>query len=133
SRLYLRRDLVGAARAPAGASEAHLAATLAWLKAAQDATGDGGVSGRFRLDRGWSPSYPETTGYIIPTFLELARRQRDGDLVARAGRMVRFLLGVQLPSGAFPGGEHGVGAPRAVVFNTGQIVHGLHAWHEATG
>src|SRR5262245_38916208 len=50
----------------------HLRAAADWLTRAQDATDDGGVSGRFLLKSGWTSSYPETTGYIIPTFLALA-------------------------------------------------------------
>src|SRR5688572_32751169 len=103
SRLYFYRDLFHRARASDQPYEAHIDATLNWLKAAQDATGNGGVSGRFHLGTGWSPSYPETTGYIIPTFLRLADRKRDSELIARAERMVSFLLGVQYPDGSFPG------------------------------
>jgi hypothetical protein len=43
--------------------EDHLLAAAAWLERAQDETTDGGVSGRYRLDSGWTSSYPETTGY----------------------------------------------------------------------
>ena len=55
----------------------HLYAAAAWLERAQDATQDGGVSGRYRLDSGWSSSYPETTGYIVPTFLKLSGEFRE--------------------------------------------------------
>lgn len=54
--------------------ETHLLAAIKWLCQAQDASEDGGVVGRYRLDRGWTSSYPETTGYIIPTFVSLAQR-----------------------------------------------------------
>jgi len=52
---------------------------LQWLVRAQDnsATRDGGVSRHYSLANGWAASYPETTGYIIPTMLLHARlRQR---------------------------------------------------------
>ena len=49
----------------------HLSAAIKWLETAQDATTDGGVAGRYSLSSGWSSSYPETTGYIIPTLLRL--------------------------------------------------------------
>ena len=45
----------------------HLRAAAQWLASAQDSQADGGVAGRYRLDRGWTSSYPETTGYIVPT------------------------------------------------------------------
>lgn len=131
SRLYLYRELFHRARSSERSADAHIEATLQWIKAAQDAAGDGGVSGRYRLSSGWTSSYPETTGYIVPTFLELAKRRQDGELLARAERMVSFLLGTQLPNGAFPGGEVNV-PPKPVVFNTGQVIQGLVAWYETT-
>ena len=55
--------------------EQRLNAAMAWLCRAQDASHDFGVARAFSLvyqpffgGRGWQPSYPETTGYIIPTF-----------------------------------------------------------------
>jgi hypothetical protein len=63
--------------------EAAIAASLDWLRAAQDrsTTRDGGVARHFSLVDGWSASYPETTGYIIPTVLEHAARKNDKDLL----------------------------------------------------
>jgi len=110
----------------------HLKAAAAWLARAQDASSDGGVSGRFFLKSGWTSSYPETTGYIVPTFLALAR-ELDPTFHSRAERCVAFLLGVQLEEGAFPGGELAENRTRASVFNTAQIINGLVAWHSATG
>jgi folate-dependent phosphoribosylglycinamide formyltransferase PurN len=103
----------------------HLRAAAEWLGRAQDATGDDGVSGRFFLRTGWSSSYPETTGYIIPTFLALAEALGDPSYRSRAARCVDFLEGVQLPSGAFPGGEVHENRTTPSVFNTAQILHGL--------
>jgi len=102
----------------------HIAAAMSWLCAAHDGTPDGGVSARYRLDRGWAPSYPETTGYIIPTFFAHASRTGEEQFRARALRMADWLLPLQLESGAFPG--HDVGkTPQPIVFNTGQIMLGL--------
>src|SRR5262245_34594310 len=44
---------------------------LNWLARAQDnsATNDGGVARHYSLVSGWGPSYPESTGYIIPTLI----------------------------------------------------------------
>jgi folate-dependent phosphoribosylglycinamide formyltransferase PurN len=111
----------------------HLERAAAWLAEAQDVTGDGGVCGRFRLNGGWTSSYPETTGYIVPTFLALAREPGYGEFRGRAERAVEFLLRVQLPSGAFPGGELHENRTHPSVFNSAQIVSGLVAWHSATG
>jgi hypothetical protein len=115
-----------------GPDAEHLRAAAEWLAVAQDATADGGVVGRYRLDKGWTSSYPETTGYIVPTFLALADavdpRYRD-----RAGRSVKFLLSTQLSSGAFPGGEIDDNSTKPSPFNTGQIIHGLLSWHRREG
>ena len=61
----------------------HLRSALEWLVAAQDATPDDGISRGYSFaystyfrGRGWQPSYPETTGYIIPTMLRLKNCRR---------------------------------------------------------
>ena len=110
----------------------HIRAAARWLAAAQDAQTDGGVSGRYRLDRGWTSSYPETTGYVIPTFIALDAELPGQGFKARAERAVRFLLSVQLRDGGFPGGEITENRTEASSFNTGQILHGLMAWHRET-
>jgi folate-dependent phosphoribosylglycinamide formyltransferase PurN len=110
-----------------------LRAAAAWLAAAQDSQSDGGISGRYRLDRGSTSSYPETTGYAIPTLLSLADTLGDEQFRKRAETAVDFLLSVQLASGAFPGREIAENATEPSPFNTAQIVHGLLAWHRASG
>ena len=102
---------------------------LDWLGRAQDAstTADGGVSRDYSLRTGWSPSYPETTGYIIPTMLEQARLRSDDALRDRARRMLDWLVSIQLPCGGFQGGTIGQTPVVPVTFNTGQILLGLAA------
>ena len=120
-------------------NKAHLDAALKWLLLCQDSSGDGGFVGRYRLDKGWSTSYPETTGYIIPTLLDLAARIEDGsmtlfleaqELVDRAREAGEFLLNIQLPNGAFPAGEIGTNSTRPSPFNTAQIINGLQQLHK---
>ncbi len=65
------RDLLGL-RQRCKADAEHLRAAMAWLGRAQDASGCGGVSAGYYLASGWLPPYPETTGYIIETFLRYA-------------------------------------------------------------
>src|SRR5438128_5212353 len=110
----------------------HLVAAAHWLGRAQDASPDGGVCGRYLVHRGWTSSYPETTGYIVPTFLGLARELGDRRFEDRAARCVEFLLGLQLPTGAFPAGEVHENTNRPSVFNTAQILGGLVAWHASS-
>ncbi len=119
--------------------EPHLVAAIEWLVRAQDATLDGGVSRAFSLawhpyfgGRGWQPSYPETTGYIIPTLYAAGKRLGRADLAARAERAARWEIGIQLPTGAIRGGV--IGAPESpAVFNTGQVLLGWLAAFEETG
>ena len=114
-------------------NEKHITAALDWLKRAQDITGDGGGAGRYLLNRGWTLPYPETSGYIVPTFLEAAKRFDDPDFIKRAERIINFLYSVQMDSGAFPGGEYRKELPsHPIVFNTGQIIIGLVAWYQMT-
>jgi squalene cyclase len=110
----------------------HLAAAAQWLARAQDVTSDGGVGGRYSVRKGWTSSYPETTGYIILTFLSLTKALDPG-FHDRAARCVEFLKNLQLPNGAFPAGEVDENRSCPSVFNTAQILHGLVAWHACTG
>lgn len=107
---------------------AHLASAVDWLCRAQDVRDGhpdaGGVSAGWSFEDGWLPSYPETTGYIIETMLAGAKVLQRPELVARAGRMIDWELSIQLPDGAFPG-HFGEPGSRPVIFNTGQIMHGM--------
>lgn len=133
----LLRALAGSARGGSavepGELEQRLEATYKWLCAAQDATPDGGVAGYFDLWSGrWSGSYPETTGYIIPTFLALAEGLADDEARARAVRMADWSCEVQMDDGAVLSGVIGTRVGPAV-FNTGQVVFGWVSAYEATG
>jgi hypothetical protein len=120
------RGMFGVLHAP-GTTREHLMATLDWLCAAHDATGTDGVSAFYDVRSGtWCPPYPETTGYIIPTFYNAATHLGDDSYRRRAERMADWLVGLQLESGAFPVGPLWPDwERRPVVFDTGQILHGL--------
>jgi hypothetical protein len=121
------------------AHEPHLVAAIEWLVRAQDATADAGISRGYSLvrhshygRRGWQPSYPETTGYIIPTLYAAARRLGRPELALRAERAARWEIAIQLPTGAVRGGA--ISEPEApAVFNTGQVLLGWLAAFEETG
>jgi hypothetical protein len=102
---------------------------LEWLGRAQDRsrTADGGVSRHYSLYTGWGASYPETTGYIVPTMLEGARLRGRDEYRDRARRMLDWLVSIQLPCGGFQGGMIGETPVVPVTFNTGQILIGLAA------
>ena len=110
-------------------------ACTAWLCAAQDhsSSHDGGVARDYSLLTGWSSSYPETTGYIIPSMIALAQRTGDAALHGRARRMLDWCVAIQFPQGGFQGGKID-SLPRVpVTFNTGQILLGLAAGMAAYG
>ena len=116
---------------PVGDDGAHRAAAMAWLARAQDVSGCDGLSAGYSYKRGWLPPYPETTGYVIPTFLAWARATGSDEAAERAARMGNWLIQVQLPEGGVPGGMGVSGEP--VVFNTGQVLFGWLALHQHTG
>ena len=107
----------------------HVKAAMQWLRTAQRKNGDGGVSALYSLFEGWSPSYIETTGYIIPTFFNYALTSKEHIYWEIAIEMADFELRNQLSSGAFPGDgkKH-----TPVIFNTGQVIFGLCRTYEET-
>jgi hypothetical protein len=129
-------DLAKPASQPPRAHAAHLAAAIDWLCRAQDVRDGqpdaGGVSAGWSFEDGWLPSYPETTGYIIETFLAAAKFLDRPELLDRANRMIDWELSLQAADGAFPG-HFGEPGSHPVVFNQGQIMHGLVAGHVQLG
>ncbi len=137
--LHLRlvlEDMAGAARQPELDHRTHLRATLDWLCRAQDMreghNDAGGVAAGWSFEDGWLPGYPETTGYIIETFLAAAEYLGRPDLTARAQRMIDWELSLQGADGAFPG-HFGEAGSHPVIFNQGQIMHGLVAGYVQLG
>lgn len=113
--------------------ETHIAAAMAWLCRAQDDGPDDGVARSATIGlRRFEHSYPETTGYIIPTFLARYRETGDADLLRRARAMGEWEIEIQMKSGAVQGGT-GRWHPRPAVFNTGQVMLGWNALYRETG
>lgn len=136
--LEARRELAGG-HAVEMSHLPHFEEAIEWLTRAQDATPDDGIARGYSLTwslyfraRGWQPSYPETTGYIIPTLYEAARRLARPDLAERATRAAHWSIEVQLSSGAVRGGVIGQGQSPAV-FNTGQVILGWLSALDETG
>ena len=113
---------------------AHLAAR--WLARAQDVTRDGGLSHGyfpFRLSTGWRDSYPETSGYTIPTLFAYAEATGNLEYRDRAVRMAMFVADCQMPSGAIYGGTvRSIEKRVPVAFNTGMALLGFSAAYRAT-
>ena len=129
-------DLFKRASEPRHEHEVHLQGAINWLCRAQDVrngeTDAGGVSAGWSFEDGWLPSYPETTGYIIETFIAAAAVLDRPELIERAGRMIDWELSIQLTDGAFPG-HFGEAGSQPVIFNTGQIMHGMVAGYTQLG
>lgn len=103
--------------------EVHLKETIKWLASAQEVNNDGGISTGYSLN-GWKASYPETTGYIIPTLLDYVRFSGEEQYAQRAIQAAEFLLKVQMENGAVPSGKYDGRPPIPSVFNTAQVIQG---------
>lgn len=108
-----------------------LGAAVDRIGQAQDQGTDAGI-GSYHLVRGWGSSYPETTGYLVPSLLEAGAVLQRPDLEERAMRAADWLLTVQREDGGWQGGRVGEARP-SVVFNTAQVVRGLLAMKAHTG
>jgi hypothetical protein len=118
--------------------QAHLREVLAWLRRAQDAI-DGGVSYGYALRkiraqkrRGWLAAYPETTGYIICTFLDHFAWSGELESRERALQLAEWEVDVQMTDGAVSAGPLG-SPPAPAIFNTGQVLFGWSAAFQASG
>lgn len=106
-----------------------VSAAAAWLCRAQQrsSTADGGVARHFSIVDSWGASYPETTGYIIPTLIDYEKASGHSEARVAARRMLDWLVEIQLPDGAFQGGTILDRPVAPTTFNTGQILMGLSA------
>lgn len=119
--------------AVAGSHAVHIQQAADWLCRAQDAVGGRGVSWGYDLLRGWRPAYPETTGYLIPTFYDLSQLLDRPELAERAARMADWECDVQLETGAVMAGTVDTLPLRPAIFNTGQVLQGWARAIQETG
>lgn len=101
----------------------HIREAAAWLVRAQDAGSDRGVAWGAHFGSDFEPSYPETTGYIICTFLRLAEIFQEPEYGARAQVMGEWEAAVQMECGAVMAGKLS-SRPTPAIFNTGQVLLG---------
>jgi hypothetical protein len=130
--LYLDRIRRGGLYRPTPADtdlDRHLRAGADWLLLAQDAGNDRGVSYGADFGGPLLASYPETTGYIIPTFLRLADHYGDESFLRRALEMGAWESRIQMECGAVMGGRVDTN-PTPAMFNTGMVLLGWSALHE---
>jgi hypothetical protein len=134
SKRYLDRRRLAPLYSPDPADlnlDSHLSAALDWLVRAQDAGEDRGVSYGVAFGADFDVSYPETTGYICQTFVDLSGRYPERNLLNRALEMGLWEAAVQLPDGAVMGGKFNLN-PTPAVFNTGMVLLGWSALIQAT-
>jgi squalene-hopene cyclase-like protein len=107
--------------------EKSVIAALDWLGTAQDnsLSNDGGIARDYSLVSGWRASYPETSGYIVPTLLRGWPGRTNEVYRTRARAVLDWLVSIQLQGGGFQGGVIGQTPVVPVTFNTGQILIGL--------
>jgi uncharacterized protein YyaL (SSP411 family) len=102
----------------------HLDAVIDWLCYAQDVTSDDGVSQTYLVkSHHWANSYPETTGYIIPTFYSYAHLTKRDDIRKRAKQMADWECEIQTNCGGVLAGAIG-DSDQPTIFNTGQVLFG---------
>lgn len=107
----------------------HLHATLKWLSVAHDTCGKDGVSSKFDIFDGWGSAYPETSGYIINTFLTYAELCNRPEFRQRAIELGDWEITIQREDGAvFSNME----SSNVRVFNTGQVMLGWLELYEVT-
>lgn len=107
----------------------HLREAVNWLCRAQDDGSDRGVSYGCVFGEALVESYPETTGYIICTFLHLADHFKEPGFLDRAIEMGRWEVSMQMPCGA-AGMLSGTDKP--AIFDTGMVLLGWAALYRRT-
>ncbi len=112
--------------------EDHLRAAADWLVRAQKATPDDGVAHSYDIrQKKWLASYPETTGYVIPTLYDYAKYYRAPQFAEAANRMTVWESAIQMPDGGVRAGTIDADIVAPTIFNTGQVLFGwAKAWLE---
>lgn len=119
------RDRMGWSLGPERGLQEHLDAAVAWILRAQQATPDGGVAHSWDIrQQCWHASYPETTGYIIPTLIDFAELCGRPDAHAAALRMADWEIDEQLSDGGVRAGTMAAEVVVPTIFNTGQVLFG---------
>jgi len=108
--------------------ETYLMHASSWLLNATKIYQGRGVAADYCLFGGWKKPYPETTGYIIPTYLKLSEHYAQNFFFEVAVKNGKWLTQNFTPDG----GIVGLGGNSPVIFDTGQVLHGLISLYEKT-
>ena len=119
---------------PENSIETHLEAAAQWILRAQGATDDDGAAHSWDVRRSkWSASYPETSGYLIPTLYDYALHFQRPQYREAARRMAQWEVEVQMEDGAVRAGTMDAEVLAPTIFNTGQVLFGLARAAQETG
>ncbi len=103
----------------------HIQEAVNWILHANEMTEDGGISKGYSLiTDSWAPSYPETSGYTVPTLLDYAQITGNDTYRIKALAVADYLVDLQLPDGGIPYWDMSNGQMHPVVFDTGQVLFG---------
>ncbi|HET6243538.1 MAG: hypothetical protein H0V01_03950 [Bacteroidetes bacterium] len=101
-----------------------------WLLESQENMKDAGF-GSYHLVKEYSSSYPETSGYIIPSLMEYALLQKNEQIIKKVLLTADWLISIQKKSGGWQGMRIEDNRPETV-FNTAQVIRGLITAYEYT-
>lgn len=105
--------------------ERHIHEAANWLLYAFESSQDHGVPHCFDVKANkWWPSYPETTGYIIPTLYDYENTFKVAKARDAALKMSHWESEVQLADGGVRAGHMGAEIIKPTIFNTGQVLFG---------
>lgn len=124
NKIYPISDLIRTRKQKPFDNKTHIEEAIKWIYHAQDATPDRGVSHSYHTLKGWAPSYPETTGYIIPTLLNWSVTANDTEAAKSAIEMADWEIDIQMKDGSVKGGVVNSPVKESVVFDTGQVIFG---------
>ena len=128
------KDYFGASTQPVQSIEHHLKAAADWLLRAQQATPDDGVAHSYDIRaKKWHASYPETTGYVIPTLYDYAKYYDAPAYAVAARKMTEWECDIQLADGGVRAGTMAAEIIAPTIFNTGQALFGWAKAYTETG
>tara|TARA_B110001452_G_scaffold257164_1_gene251107 strand:+ start:86 stop:1270 length:1185 start_codon:yes stop_codon:yes gene_type:complete len=101
-----------------------LTCTFDWIHQSFKVTPDNGSSAGYSFNRGWLGSYPETTGYLIPTLIEYAQYKDEQEWSQLALKAADWLIDIQYSEGGWQGLQVDKQCDQRI-FNTAMIIDGL--------
>jgi|GEM_PF-1409949 len=99
-----------------------LEANLSWIYKSFKVNKHLGSSGSRNVLGKWSPPYPETTGYLLPTLLNAAPYYQQENLISLSKLQLKFFEGIKTIDGAYC---QNMAEAEPIVFDVAQILLGF--------